>query len=516
MLIDIILDGERMELQSGMVLGDIVPHLAPEFSVAIIRPVESSEVTTRNFRISTDEGEMIIELDEENNLQHVKELLKVLFEKKELIPLNLKWEDRYSAAFGPFKSQVRPDKKPHRYSKGDLILGCGGYDPENSYLIFSRAAHIADHGTDESGGIIGHVVSGTGVPARWKTGSMIKDSERLISKIETGSSFTTTNRKTPLEDGMEIVTNVTVSATGYNKGEIDPSGSESIEHMLLSLSKERFEVSLKSSTFLADERLKDSIVPYEIRKPRFEGNVTVRTKGRQTGSVYIYLKDIPASPYHTATGKIEHGLELVKLASKGEILKIRAVPPQIDLRGLDIGRAIEIAEERGIEIDYDDKTGERIVVEQTPPATMSILAEGRVKVKTASSEKVINVRLDDAKAPRTCKIFREITDLRWYRIGKLPLIFKYDDVALFKPKIPKKITINLENLPKGEVPANSLAITNDSRKGTGLIGIRRNPNKEFGPTSEPFEGTNILGTVTDPEKLDSIKEGETVYIMEVS
>ncbi|WP_394295945.1 methyl-coenzyme M reductase-associated protein Mmp3 [Methanolacinia petrolearia] len=515
-LINIILDGKRMEMKDGSLLKDLVPQLSPNFSVAIIKPSESSEVTTGSFRIVTDEGEVTIELEDKRAPTAVRELLISLFEKKELLPMKIKWDDRYSASFGPFSSKIRPDKNAHRYSKGDLILGCGGYDPGNSYLIFSRADHIADHGSDKSGGIVGKVVSGLGVLGRWKKGSLITDSERIISRIETGNSFTTKDRSLPLEDGMEVVSRLEISATGFNEDAIDPTGSASVEHMLHALSKEKFEVNLKSSTFISDERLKDSIVPYEIKNPRLKGNVTVRTSGRKAGSVYIYLKDLPSSPSHTTTGRIEHGLELAKLASEGDRLHVVVTPPQIDLRGMRIKDAITAAKKREILIDYDDDSPDRIVVEQTPPTTMGILSEGKVSVRTVSEGHVINIRLEDEKAPRTCRIFRELTGLRWYNIGSLPLIFKYDDVALFKPKIPQKITINLENLPKDEVPANSLAITNDSRKGKGLIGIRRNPNREFGPTSEPFEGTNILGTVLDPEKLDSLKENETIYFKEES
>jgi UPF0288 family protein (methanogenesis marker protein 3) len=39
-------------------------------------------------------------------------------------------------------------------------------------------------------------------------------------------------------------------------------------------------------------------------------------------------------------------------------------------------------------------------------------------------------------------------------------------------------------------------------------------NREFGPTSEPFEGTNIIGRVVDTEKLKGLKEKEKVYIRE--
>lgn len=515
-MINIILDGKGMEIDKGAVLGDLIPGLDPEFSVAIIKASESSDVTTKNFRIVTDEGEAVIELEEEPDIPGINELFNSLFEKKDTIPLDMKWEDRYSAAFGPFKTRIKPDKNIHRYSKGDLILGCGGYDPDNSFLIFSKMDHMADHGSVESGGVIGRVVSGMGILGRFKKDSRILDSERIISRIETGNSFTTKDRSMALEDGMDIVTHIEVSAQGYSDKKIDPSASKSVEHMLLALARERFAVNLKSSTFISDDRLKDSIVPYETKNPRLEGNVTVRTKGRQTGSVYIYLKDIPGSPSHTVTGKIEHGLELAKLASDGDVLNINAYPPQIDLRGMNIADAARIADERGIILECDDESKDRIVVDQAPETTMAILSKGEVSVRTVPPGNVIKIVLDDENAPRTCRIFREITGLRWYRIGSLPLIFKYDDVSLFKADIPKKTTINLENLPTDEVPANSLAITNDSRKGKGLIGVRRNANKEFGPTSEPFEGTNILGTVTDPEKLDSISEGDPVYIMEAS
>jgi UPF0288 family protein (methanogenesis marker protein 3) len=47
------------------------------------------------------------------------------------------------------------------------------------------------------------------------------------------------------------------------------------------------------------------------------------------------------------------------------------------------------------------------------------------------------------------------------------------------------------------------------------VGVRLSANKEFGPTSEPFDGTNILGRVIDTEKLKNLKEKENVYIREV-
>ena len=97
----------------------------------------------------------------------------------------------------------------------------------------------------------------------------------------------------------------------------------------------------------------------------------------------------------------------------------------------------------------------------------------------------------------------------------MPAFFVFDDVYLFKPKIPTTVKIYPENCPTGEAPAAALAITNDARKGAGLVGVRLSANREFGPTSEPFEGTNIIGRVIDTDKIRKVKERQTVYIREV-
>ena len=96
----------------------------------------------------------------------------------------------------------------------------------------------------------------------------------------------------------------------------------------------------------------------------------------------------------------------------------------------------------------------------------------------------------------------------------MPFFFSFEDVYLFKPKLSIDLRLYPENPPVGESPANALAITNDARKGRGMVGVRLSTSPEFGPTSEPFEGTNLIGEVIDIGKLRRMKEGTTVYIRE--
>jgi putative methanogenesis marker protein 3 len=287
--------------------------------------------------------------------------------------------------------------------------------------------------------------------------------------------------------------------------------------MLLALKSGRFSVGRATSTHLLDSRFSGSTdVPGEYRHPRREGVVTVRSTGRPSaGGVYIYRADVPSSPVHSVVGQVVQGIELVKLAREQDVLAVSVHPERIDLLGLPLKKAQEIAVSRGFALAFDKDAGERIVVSQEPGNTLNVLAERKATVTTAPLEKVIDIELDDANAPASCAIFRRVTGLKEHDAGMLPVFFKFDDVVLFKPVIPVDVKLSPENLPKAESPAAALAITNDSRKGTGLVGVRLSANREFGPTSEPFEGTNLIGRVIDTEKLKKVKERENVYIREV-
>ena len=514
---EIRLDGERLEVPEGARLGDIIPRHPPECSVAVIRPADKKSAATRNIRVTTTAGEVIIELTDDLP-SFLMDKISVGIPETGTHPelLTIKWADRQAASFGPFPTNILAERSPHRYARGDVILGCGGYDPEKSFLIFSKAPHIADHGAVKEGGIVGRIVSGMSVLEEWKPKDAITVMERIIQSTDASNAFSTTRRDLLLEDGMSVITYVRARAEGYRDEEINTARAQSVEHLLLTYRSGRFHVSLDTSTHIRDDHMRESEVYYEGEPhSRFEGTVTVRVSGKNRGSAYIYTDDIAGSPNHTVVGNVEHGIELAHIVKGGETFLFDVEPTQFDVRGMSLSDAKTSAEKRGITLVSDDETGDRVVISQIPETTLEVLAQKTVSVTTIPVSQVISVELFDADAPISCHIFRSITGLRWHDIGEMPLLLHFDDVSLFQPTIKKGTNINIENTPKGSVPANMLGITNDSRKSTGLIGCRTSDNNEFGPTSEPFEGTNIIGRVCEPEKLSDLKEGSIVYIREV-
>ncbi len=500
-------DGESLEVPEGSRLASVVADRDPLCCVAVIRPGTQERETTENLQILTSKGEIRVEIPASG---------RIPLEGPGFIEsLNLHWEDRYSAAFGPFPSDIVPDRRPHLYERGDLILGCGGYDPKQSYLIFSRMRHSADHGTGENGGVIGRVVSGRGVLDHWGTGDRVTEVIPVIAWADTTRSFTTTDPDILLEEGMQIVTHVDLAVQGYEEDHIVTDCAASVEHLLLALENGTFHVGRAASTHIFDGRRTQIDVPPELKGPRREGTVTVRTKGQARGAVYIYTADVPSNPAHTVVAQVVHGIEIARLARPNDVFCVRASPVRFDLIGLPLGEALEIAVARGVKTKVDNQAGDRVVVGQVPGTTLEVLAGGTVSLITEPLSRVIDIVLDDAKAPDSCEIFRFLTGLWSHDVGQFPAFFIFDDVYLFKPVIPKGVKIIPENTPQDEVPAGALAITNEARKGVGLVGIRVSPHKEFGPTSEPFEGTNIIGRVTNPGVLKNIREKDTVFIREV-
>lgn len=504
----VLLDGNRIEISPGTTLGDLLPGHDPSLSVAIIRPGLTSRSETRQFLLKTTAGEIVVEIS------GAKEILPW-----SSLPSNLsvRWQDRQTVSFGPFPAQFSPARRPSRYERGDLILGCGGYDPSRSVLVFSRLTHSADHGAAADGGRLGQVVSGRGVMDRLDPGARIIGIEPVISFAESVDALATTDMSFGIEDGMQIISHIRIEVQGFdsNTGRYSNQAAESVESLLLALRNGKFTCGQRMSTHIRCDTLAGTAVPYEIGASRREGSVMLRTSGKKKGSVYIYTEDLPRSLAHTRTGQVVHGIEIARIAKEGETFEVRVTPGKFDLVGFSLDQATSFAMKQGIVLTPDRTGPDRVVISQNPATTLEVLSGGKVAVQTVPVSQVIDITLDDTGAPETCRIFREITGLKYHTVGKLPLFFAFDDVYLFQTRIPKTTNVKPENTPEDEVTAGVLAMTNESRKGVGMVGVRTSENSEFGPTSEPFSGTNIMGRVVFLQKLSGLQEGDMVYFREV-
>ena len=155
--------------------------------------------------------------------------------------------------------------------------------------------------------------------------------------------------------------------------------------MLLALQSGRFVVDRATSTHIADLRRAGTDVPREYRHPRREGAVTVRATGKAAGGVFLYRTDVPSSMVHSIVGQVVQGIELVRLAQEHDVIAVNVQPVRIDLLGLPIGQAKEIAAARGIALVIDKDAGERIVVSQDPGPRWTCLPRRRSRSRQPRS-----------------------------------------------------------------------------------------------------------------------------------
>ena len=291
----------------------------------------------------------------------------------------------------------------------------------------------------------------------------------------------------------------------------------SVEHLFSVIKDGRIKVDFESESFLGFYELKGINKPKENVVSRTRGNVTVRNSGVGVGKLYIYRENRVLSPNHTNVGKITKGMEIVDIAKKGDFITIKSNQDRLMLLGHNQNEIDEKLASLNIEHIKEGVTGEdALIVEQTPKYTIDILNEGKVTTKSIHKDDLCEINFTD-NAPRTVKYFKLVSGLLEEPIGKIKVHFSVPGmhILIFEGDSNTSKGLVPENTPENIVKACEIGITNMAAKNVGLIGVRFEDNKEFGPTAEAFSSTNILGkVVSDYSKLEKFKDGEIVYVKE--
>lgn len=504
----VFVDGRELELSVGATLADALgssgAYIAPGAIVGVVKGRGEMSRQTNSYWLSTSKGKLRIELLE-------SELLSIWHESVDRISgSTVRWSSADGVAFGLFPSEISFSRDAQEYNRWEVVLGAAGFDRENTQIIFIRRRHTAAYGTPKEGGVVGHVVGGKNTLDRLAAGDRIESIEPIVEWQEITEKQATQDLSMALEEGMEIFTTVEAELN-----EDAPLGAE----FFLALTREgTLTVDAVSSSYTSSDMLLTEPMIFENREPRLEGAVTVRTAGRGLGRIFVYKKDRTSNPAHSVVARIISGMDMIKLASPGERITIKVRPERIMLLGKSLKDALSQMQSLGIQVQAEGYQGEdAVVVKQDPGATMAILKEKTVVLHSMPSSRLIAVKLYSDQAPKTLDYFRHVTGLKERPLGPLPVFFVYENTLLFKPDVDATSYKELlpENKPEGPVPAGSIAVSNTVSKKMGMVGVKLAEDKRYGPSGEKFEATNIIGRVLEPEKLRDVKEGETIYILEV-
>ena len=505
-MLSIEINGQKLEVKEDTSLKVTIEltraFYIPGTTVGILKTGTKKEEATSEYKIITTRGEFRIELLGDSSMWNK-------FNYR-FIDMKAHWETRDAIAFGPFETDILPNRIEQKYNRYDLFFGTGGYDAKNTYLMFAKDKHISDYGSPKDA-VIGKVISGRNIIAKLKQGDTLIKIEPVIKWETLLDMSSTQDLNFKLEDGMKIFT--------YFKVDMVNEAPEGAEHFLALIRKKIFDVDTFSNSFISDDALIGEGCQYEHWDARTDGAVAIRTDGLGNGRVYIYKEDRTSSAVHSVVGHVSQGIELIKIAPAGSKLAVQSNPERVMIQGMSFAEAEKMLNGRGLKLEKRGYTGDdAIIVEQEPDTTIGIIKAGAVTALGVNSNKIINVKFYDDLAPKTLDFFRHSLRLKDRPLGPLPVFYTYENTFLFRSEKEAEAykEINPENTPKTKVAAGEIGVTNQAAKRYGIIGVKLTDDEKYGPTGEKFECTNIIGKVIQPERLKGIKVGDVVYIREVS
>ncbi|MGN0093457.1 MAG: methanogenesis marker 3 protein [Methanobrevibacter sp.] len=511
----ITINGEKIEIADGSTIKDAIqisnaPY-TPGCILCLIKGEKEIEKNINKFKIKTPKGSIIIEMVEELAAKPIVDVWKKQY--KDFIGCPIRWSSSTETAMGPIVTDLEPSHNEYKYRDLEVILSLSGFSNESTHIIFSKDKHFSVYGVpDNNRGVFANVIGGRKTLNLLDEEDTILDIEPVIERTTTTDSASVSNLDTELKDGYELFTYI----------EIEPNfnSPKSVEHLFSLIDKGTIEVSYEANSLLGFYQLQGIGRPLEDYGPRRRGTVTMRNDGTGTGKVFIYREDRVTSNSHTIIGKVSKGMELVDSAKLNEKITVRANPPRIMTLNKTNAEAEKFLKAAGIEhIREGFKDDDAVVVAQNPETTVEILNAGKVTTTAYPDDKITVIEITD-KAPRTAWYFRRLTGLIEKPIGQLKVHFAFPgmNMSIFEGDSKMSKGLIPENTPSVDtLEAGVVGVTNMIKKNVGLVGVRFESNSDFGPTAEPFEATNIIGkVVTDLELIGELKEGEILYVRELS
>lgn len=502
----VLLDGEEVEAERGITVGELLRSLGKSVAEGMLVAVKlgEKELEARRFVFDTDKGVFVCEMDFKGWAPQHKAWEGAV----------VAWVEDNKVVIGPVKFDVRMQEtaKEVRRKKGDVFILKSSPTAEDAFLCISLSEHkglsLVPEGVENRG--IGKVVMGFSVVKELSKGDSIRTveaerrTERVVEKITLG---------TAVKENMNILTRLKVKLSKEAKISAEALFS------YLKLKGGVFVVDEATHTYLRAETplaLFD-LVPENNEEYRQRGAVCIRNEGERVGSIYLYKEDRMPNSALNNIGVVEMGTELLDVAGVGDRILVETAPKHVFVLGKTQKDAALMLEELGLSQErIGDTSDDAIVVAQHPHYTLEAYETGVVRTEGVPADRIIYVELFEREAPSSIDYFKNATGLyRNFPIGKLTILASTESMVLFRGAERKRAIIP-ENMPTEKVEAGTIGVTNMSRPGYGMIGIRLEASDQYGPTGEPFESTNIIGTVRRGlENLKGKKKGD-VWLIEMA
>ena len=506
------INGDEVDVADASTIQDVIDETnapyTPGSIICLIKGKKELEKNISKYKIKTNKGSIILQLDESEEAKPLVDVWKSQYE--DFVDLDVRWSTSTEVAVGPIVTDLEPTSDEFKYFEGDVVLSLSSFSNESTHLIMLKENTTNVYSVPPyNKGIFARVIGGKKTLDNLTDDDKVTGIEPIIERSTTTDMASVSDLSTVLEEGNELYT--------YISFDINEDSPTCVEHLFSIIKDGRIKVSYDSESFIGFYDLAGIDKPKEDTTQRTRGTITVRNNGVGIGRVYIYRENRVLTPNHTTVGKVVNGMEIIDIAKENDFITVQAEQQRLMLLNKTQKEASEILSKAGVEHMIDGLVDDdAVIVEQSPRHTIDILKEGRVITKAVKREDLCTIKFVD-NAPRSVRYFKYISGLLENPVGKIKVHFAVPGMHIVIFEGDKKLAKGLvpENNPVEKVIRGQIGITNMASKSAGLIGIRFEDNYDFGPTAENFEATNIIGDITsDYDHLEELKEGVEVYVTE--
>ena len=506
------INGEEVDVADASTIQDVIDETnapyTPGSIICLIKGKKELEKNISKYKIKTNKGSIILQLDESEEAEPLVDVWKSQYE--DFVDLDVRWSTSTEVAVGPIVTDLEPTSDEFKYFEGDVVLSLSSFSNESTHLIMLKENTTNVYSVPPyNKGIFARIIGGKKTLDNLTDDDKVIGIEPIIERSTSTDMASVSDLSTVLEEGNELYT--------YISFNINDDSPTCVEHLFSIIKDGRIKVSYDSESFIGFYDLAGIDKPKEDTTQRTRGTITVRNTGVGVGRVYIYRENRVLTPNHTTVGNVVNGMEIIDIAKENDFITVQAEQQRLMLLNKTQKEASEILSQAGVEHMIDGLVDDdAVIVEQTPRHTIDILKEGRVITKAVKREDLCTIKFVD-NAPRSVRYFKYISGLLENPVGKIKVHFAVPGMHIVIFEGDKKLAKGLvpENNPVEKVIRGQIGITNMASKSAGLIGIRFEDNYDFGPTAENFEATNIIGDITsDYDHLEELKEGVEVYVTE--
>ncbi|MDR0335388.1 MAG: methanogenesis marker 3 protein [Methanomassiliicoccaceae archaeon] len=457
---------------------------------------------TSDLELVTSKGSMIMHLDDSDDARIWKNTVQ------SIEGIAARWVTRNITAFGSFKTDIKVNREPRMYRRYDCFFSLGGFDNDTTYMMIARDDHKWSYGAGK--GRIGRITKGRHILDALREGDKITGVRHVVSERSSENVIVTKDLGTAAEEGMVIETCVKVR--------LNERSPMSCEHFLVTAGKGYIDISDSTGSYAACSDNTDVEINDEEKSVRDEGRVTVRSSGTGTGRIFFYKERRQVLPSHNDIGSVEQGMGILAHSRQGDRVTIAADRRRLLSVGMTQSEGKKFLESMGIrQIRTGDRSDDAVIVEQEPEWTMHAARTKEAETFGAPAEKIFDISLDRKNEAASVHYFEKVTGLSHKPIGTMKVHFAFKGMPMVTFEGDEERAKSLypgaefKKCRKGDI-----GITNQSRPNCGLMGVRLEESKEYGPTGEEPYGTNIAGTFKgDLKKFsEGLKEGDIVYVRE--